>query len=367
MSYNNKYNDVLNVDEYIDKLYSKLIDNDNNKNENNKDNDKKLVKQVKVIDDEFIIPKKHEYNHLTTYNYNLPQLKLIAKEYKLKVTGNKPQLTKRIYSFLYFSTIVVKIQCLARGYLRRKYNYYHGPALTNKKICTNSSDFLSMDPLDEIPYEQFFSYKDDDGLIYGFDLLSLYNLIYKSDGKIKNPYTTKIIKPEVITNFRTLIRLSHVLNINIVIELRDTSKDVSDKKNIELRAVTLFQNIDALGNYSNVQWFLSLNRNNLIKFLRELIDIWNYRAPLTIQIKRQICPPAGNPFYNIQSMHLLNIMDDIDDIKKAVLKSMENMVNLGVDKDSKCLGAYYVLGALTLVSVDAATALPWLYQAVAYY
>jgi hypothetical protein len=41
-------------------------------------------------------------------------------------------------------------------------------------------------------------------------------------------------------------------------------------------------------------------------------------------------------------------------------------VNSGIDRDNKCLGAYYVLGALTLVSEDAATSLPWLYQAVCY-
>jgi hypothetical protein len=45
---------------------------------------------------------------------------------------------------------------------------------------------------------------------------------------------------------------------------------------------------------------------------------------------------------------------------------MEKMVNTGIDKDNKCLGAYYILSALTLVNNDAATALPWLYE-VTYY
>ena len=46
---------------------------------------------------------------------------------------------------------------------------------------------------------------------------------------------------------------------------------------------------------------------------------------------------------------------------------MEKMVNIGVDKDSKALGAYYVLGALTLVNEEAATSLPWLFQSVNYF
>jgi hypothetical protein len=49
------------------------------------------------------------------------------------------------------------------------------------------------------------------------------------------------------------------------------------------------------------------------------------------------------------------------------LEVLEKLVNTGVDKDSKSLGAYYVLGALTLVNPDAATSLPWLFQSVSYF
>jgi hypothetical protein len=54
-------------------------------------------------------------------------------------------------------------------------------------------------------------------------------------------------------------------------------------------------------------------------------------------------------------------------VRKVILEVMEKMVNTGVDKDSKSLGAYYVLGALTLVNQDAADALPWLFQSLNYY
>ena len=50
------------------------------------------------------------------------------------------------------------------------------------------------------------------------------------------------------------------------------------------------------------------------------------------------------------------------DIKNELLSYMESLVNSGVNVDSKSLGAYYVLGALTLVSNDAASSLPWLFQ-----
>jgi len=46
---------------------------------------------------------------------------------------------------------------------------------------------------------------------------------------------------------------------------------------------------------------------------------------------------------------------------------LEKFVNSGVDADNRTLGAYYVLGALTLVNEDAATSLPWLFQSLNYF
>ena len=49
------------------------------------------------------------------------------------------------------------------------------------------------------------------------------------------------------------------------------------------------------------------------------------------------------------------------------LEVLEKLVNSGVDHDCKALGAYYVLGCLTIVNETAATSLPWLFQSVSYY
>lgn len=321
-------------------------------------------KKLEKIDGELeTIPDFDEYELLLKYNYNIKQLKQIAKEHKLKITGNKQQLVSRIYSYLYLSHLVIRVQKIIRGCLQRKYNNIHGPAFKNRSLCTNNFDFLSMDELTNIPNEQFFSFKDDDGFIYGFDILSLHNLIYKCNGAVKNPFNQQPLTSKVIENFRSLLRVSRVLKINILTELSDVTKEVSDKKSVELRALTLFQNIDALGNYSNSQWFLSLNRNQLIKFLRELVDIWQFRANLSNETKKAICHPSGNPFQRLPNYNILQTIDNLDEVRKIILEIMEKLVNTGIDKDNKCLGAYYVLGAITLVNYEAATSLPWLFEA----
>lgn len=325
-----------------------------------------VKKTVKVSDDKLSIPTINTYNDLVYNNYNVTQLKNFAKHYKLKVTGNKAQLHSRLYSFLYFSSYIIKIQKIFRGYLVGKYKKLHGPAIMDRKMCTNSDDFVTMEPVEEIKFHQFISYKDIDGFVYGFDINSLHNLFLKSGDEIKNPYNRNKIPDSVFKNIRQLIRLGKIFNININLNFEDDTKYLSSEKVIELKAVTLFQNIDALGNYSNANWFLNLNRIQLIKFIRELMDIWNYRAQLPNETKRNICPPIGDPF-RILNIQYVNAEQNLWNIKKVLLDIIDKLVNGGVDRDSKSLGAYYVLGALTLVNAEAATSLPWLFQSVNYF
>ena len=100
--------------------------------------------------------------------------------------------------------------------------------------------------------------------------------------------------------------------------------------------------------------------------MRELIDIWTYRAELSVETKRAICPPTGYPFINL-SINYIVTEENLENVKKNILDCLEKMVNTGIDRDSKSLGAYYILGALTLVNSNAASAIPWLYQSFSYF
>ena len=324
------------------------------------------TKLIKFDNQAICIPKINEYKMLLKYNYTIQQLKNIVSYYKLKIVGNKSQMVSRIFAYLFLSNQIVKIQKFIRGMFVRKYNTLHGPGFKDKSICTNNTDFYTMDPLNELTNSQFFSFEDADGFIYGFDLLSIYNLIYKTEGVIKNPYNRLPISLKNIENLRALLRLSGILKIDICIKIKDINDEISVKKAIELRALSLFQNIDALGNYSNAEWFLKLEKPQLIKMVRELVDIWAYRAPLSMETKKAICPPLGNPFNKFFNYNQFQEIDNLDVIRKHCLDILENFVNSGADRANRCLGAYYVLGALTLVNADAATSLPWLYQAVCY-
>ena len=334
----------------------------------------KKLHKLKNENEELVILTIHNYKKLTENNYNIQELKTIAKFYKLKISGNKKELINRIYVFLFLSYYIIKIQKIFRGRLQRKFNTYFGPALKKRDICTNDTDFVTMDDLKDLHYGQFYSFKDNDGRIYGFDIASIYNLIYNKNtdtiniSKIGgiNPYNRNKIPTFVMIDLKMIIRTSKILKLKINLDFDTDIGNVSNAKTVEMRALTLFQSIDALGNYSSPEWFLTLNRTQLVKFVRELSDIWNYRAQLSIETKQNICPPIGDPFRNINLSYIMN-EPDLVNIKKTILDVLEKFVNNGVDRDSKTLGAYYVLGALTLVNESAASSLPWLFQSVSYF
>ena len=319
----------------------------------------------KLENEQVITPTIYDYKEKIKYNYNMPQLKKIAKHYKIKLSGNKQELFYKIFIYLHLSCYIIKIQKCFRGNLQRKYNKLHGPGYKNKQLCTNASDFMTLESLDEISYYNFISYKDSDNFVYGFHITSLYHLLYKNEKDPTNPYNRKEIPNFVFKNIKSIIKLSKILKINVNLEVEDKLV-VSNEKAVEMRALTLFQTIDSLGNYSDVKWFLSLNKIELLKLVRELIDIWNYRTQISEETKMNICPPHGNPFRHL-NMSYIHVETNVNNIKNVILGVLENFVNLGIDRDNRSLGSYYVLGAITLVNDQAASSIPWLYQSFTYF
>ena len=317
------------------------------------------IKKKKINDNDFKVLLFNEHNNLVNYNYTVPQLREIASYYKLKKTGNKPQLLKLLYNFLFLSSKVIKIQSLQRKLFIKKFIKYKGPAFNNTKKCVNETDCYSLENLSNIDINQFFSFIDTDGKIYGFDICSLYEIL-KQDNPL-NPYNrNKLDKKKLLHNIKKYVRISKILGnmINITIE-----KDIiSPQKTLELRIHKIFQTMDELGNYTSVEWFTNLNANGLVKFIRELCDIWMYRLNLSNNTKRNICP-FGDPFRNMNTMLAPSL--NLDLLKKQIITVMENMIYSSNNNEYKSLGCIYVLTALTLVRHNAATTMPWLYQSVA--
>ena len=267
-----KSNSKLNIkiDEKYDGEQEILDDNERNK--------VKSVKSVKTVKAAKIVKKREElsinnYSTLLVVKYKIDELKKLCTKYKISKGGNKDELTKRLYDYCKNSAGPLKIQKVFRGFLNRKLHKLQGPALMNRKICTNDMDFFTMDDMIEIPATQFYSYKDDDNFVYGFDIVSLYNLIKKEGVHAKNPYNRNELGNKVKDNVTNMIRISKILKIPVDIDIKNEVMDPA--KRMELKILELFQTMNSYGNYANSEWFSQLPRNLHIRFARELVDIWN--------------------------------------------------------------------------------------------
>jgi hypothetical protein len=372
------------------------------------------------------------------YDYKVIDLKKmctkIQRDYeykKMKTTGTKVEMKQNIYNFYNQTFHSIKIQLKFKSHLRRKMIMLRGPALKNREICINETDFYTMDPIREIPDAQFYSYEEMCGgkaCCYGFDIASICNLILNDNGvdsvanlnhrlvwtASSNPYNRSIIPPNITRDILKIIKLDRLLNNkdkknenknknknsknknnnnnnwnengvngniilenggsgsgsgsgNIVIDLpQDT---LTPQQRYRQNVLHLFQNIDLLGHYSDPDWFLHLTYQEHITFLRELMDIWNYRAELSYNARASIYPPYGNPFpHHITGWltHQFYSYLTLETIVNINMTIIERLTTTAMQESDRCLGANFVLCALTLVSIPAREALPWLYQSVMY-
>ena len=306
------------------------------------------------------------------YRLKVPDLKRMARENGLFVSGPKPRLIVRIHANFNKIRCVVKCQANVRRNLCMWRISIRGPALKqkNRKLCVNDTDFFTLEPLDEIEDCDFFSYMDDKGLIYGFDVKSL-GMMYNAQGSLMNPYNRHIFEGKTLRKITTLIGKPKMKTEDeLEMEIFEKFNDLRTKP-VSARISDIFYEIDRLGNYTVSTWFSSLNKDQYLYFYKRVEELWNFRAELQEDAKRTICP-FFNPFRYRLGRYLGYIntsreqqMTEIDCRKMCVIL-MENLLYTGVNDLSKNLIAAHILSALTLVSTEARTSMPWLYDSIMY-
>lgn len=373
-------------------IQNKLFDNYNTISKNFRN------KRIKVKEEDFSILEYNEYNLLLEKNYNMNQLKKMCKYYKQKVSGNKREKIFLLFNFLKYSKYASKIQRMVRKHIVQKVLFFKTYPKDNKfyenlKNVVNETDCLTLEHINKINFEELIiikngskkiwtqeedgTWKKNPGKIYNyaFKISSLYSMMKEGkkndDGTFyfNHPYTReKILYRPLKTHILKLRKIQRKLGYNVSLEFKDdTEKDIlTETKKLELRTISIFQKIDEFGHITNYKWFFELTNTRLTRYIKEMVDIWEYRAQLNVETKRKICPPLGKPFVSLPN-NTINITQlfmerEPNYVKKKILDIMEILIKRGIDHHSRSLGVFYVLGALTTVSQDAANALPWLYE-----
>jgi hypothetical protein len=136
--------------------------------------------------------------------YKLSELKTLAKFHKLHISGTKPILIDRILKHFHLNMSAIKIQKTLRVFFVKRSFHLRGGAFKNRTMCVNNTDFFTLEPLDEIPFQEFFSYTDESNFTYGFNIQSLMSLLKRKGRSMINPYNRTKIPESVIGN---MIRL----------------------------------------------------------------------------------------------------------------------------------------------------------------
>ena len=72
-----------------------------------------------------------------------------------------------------FLNEIILIQKIIRAFIIRNINYMKGPGLFKRYLSNNKTDFLTFEKIIVIPYSNYFSFRDSDGFIYSFNILTL--------------------------------------------------------------------------------------------------------------------------------------------------------------------------------------------------
>ena len=353
-------------------------------------------------------------------SYTIPVLKQVCKHHKLHISGKKGLLIDRITTFFERIKNAVIVQKYTRRQFVKKIIKKNREFNDQRNMCTNITDFSTMEPLNEISKEYFYCYTDIDNFVYGFDITSLIEMLRKSR-KIFNPYTRNPItsrhKNEIINlyNLSLLVYremreinepyIRHIQNnarsnlhryrnlINRIANEFTNDTEVSSYLNyrpianietvptiyheqyqeivsmrlrpIDERINSLFVEIDQLGNYTDQSWFTDLSHLQYAQLYRCFYDLWNFRGQISYQVKNDICPVHG-PFDGIFPNSIRHMDLSTTSLKTVCLIVFENLVYSGINIEIRKICTLIALTGLTVISPPARTVMPWLYESIIY-
>ena len=130
---------------------------------------------------------KSQMNFKSGRVYSPAEFQFLKERFKLlydfTAVGVKAKLVERIQQHFEQHRHATHIQRHLRGHFVRLSLRLRGPALRNRSLCVNATDGCTLEPMSNVPVNNFFSYKDRDNFVYGFELSSIIQMVTTSTSK----------------------------------------------------------------------------------------------------------------------------------------------------------------------------------------
>jgi len=356
-------------------------------------------KHIELI--EYLENNKLDYYPNSRILASLEYYKLIKKQdaSKFMLAINNVNLLISLFETLvnvnFNLSKIIKLQKWIRKSLNKFKNKLHGPALNNRNLCVNDSDFVSLDDLKDIPESEFISFKDDTGFIYGFHIDSIIELIFKSDEnyyenfkknssnlyykqfiktlinhynkiKIFNPYTRFTIDCETKQNiirlysrnkYNTKLHNSIHNSIQNAHNTQNNQTVLDIKITIRNKCFSIFQKIEMLGYFADTSWLLDEHIKNIKIFYKKLASLWNFEFGLNNTARFKIAK-NHNLFQNLHDI-MISRADKYSLLDK-ILDTLNILVSYGETEGDRNTGCILVLYGLAFINHRCIQANPWL-------
>lgn len=356
-----------------DNIY-KLEGSSNNKliNDINKISTKTI--QNISMDDYIIDPELKNVSKQQLFNLCKKKKLVKLQKYEITLKGKKKRVKLNINDFTddllrlkiinYYNILligllninkVIKIQKYFRNYKKEKDEILHGPALNNRALCNNPTDFYNLEDLNEIENKYFFSYKDIDGFIYGFHIESFIQLINQNDEK-NNPYNRNKISEDIQKNAKKLwIKLD---NFNERTQITNITKSSNIKIRTRSELLSVFQKIDMLGYQTNINWVYNMSLNKLKILYRNLYNNWFFKSGLTNATRNQICPDVT--IFSDETTRQIRRQINKYVVMEKIINIIDKLISSSDNQDNKNLSCIIVLMSIGNLNLDCVENNPWL-------
>jgi hypothetical protein len=310
------------------------------------------MKEKLFLDKDILFDKKYKKQKIY-----IDDIKFTLKKLKLNHIGKKPFLLNYLLDYYnrndhYNKHLdkIISIQNLYRDKLTKRKDDFYSQFI-------NSEDFYTLDSIRLIEQPYLFWFNDNNNFKFAFDIRSFKNLLINN---CKNPYNREDIPQSAISKYKNRIIELKKQNIKIV----NTNDILTKEQERKLKIVRIFQKLDELNIVAggiNQEWFNNFTFYQLKNLYKVMEDIWNYRSELSMETKHKIV--TNNNVFTKSIFWIMNLTNNnyflLQDI---VLNEIETLISSSNNIEDKQSGGYYVLIALTEVSLDYGDEYPWLKQ-----
>lgn len=252
----------------------------------------------------------------------------------------------------------VKIQAAYRGHRVRRLLKLHGPAVFLRSLCNNDVDPVTLEDVDKIPYNSFFSFRDDvDQKVYGFNITSINELVNR-EAAPANPFNRRPITEETIALVRSAAETAPSSSNSVVVVSTRKPTKKAEKMDVARKAFEVFHNIFlASGCFTDEQWFLVLTRRHLIAMYQTIHSLVQHQVYTQEPSEASKFLDLNNlPFNDYLGVCQRQIYNTVK-LQMIVLTQCEMLLKYPAPSNQSTPAMWVLLG-LTQVSGEAAHHLP---------